>query len=203
MNNRRIARREALAMVDPALVHVSGCPLVAHGGEASSREGESTLYTLRLRMDALARWLARHALLVVLANLLLGAFLGFHALHIRIENSLESMLPAGDPAVEYYNQTRAIFGSDDVAVVGVRADDLFAPATLAKIARVTDALARVPGVERVLSLTNAVDPAADVINPPPLLPRIPPSTDEVATLREKLRTTPLYGNTERMPRVNT
>ena len=37
------------------------------------------------------------------------------------------------------------FGSDDVGVVGVVADDLFAPATLEKIARVTDALGKLAG----------------------------------------------------------
>jgi predicted RND superfamily exporter protein len=144
-------------------------------------------------MDAFARWLARHPGAVVIANLLLAAALGFFALRLRIENSLESMLPAGDPEVEYYAHTRSVFGSDDVAVVGMRADDIFAPATLAKIARVTDALGRIEGVERVLSLTNAVDPASDVMDPPRLLPRIPPSDDEVAALKQKLRTTPLYG----------
>jgi len=144
-------------------------------------------------MKAFARWLARHPLAVVVANLVVTAVLGAFAMHVRIENSLESMLPAGDPKVEYYNATRAIFGSDDVAVVGVRADDIFAPATIEKIARVTDALGRIPGVEHVLSITNAVDPAADVLHPPRLLAHIPAPPDEVAALKQKLLATPLYG----------
>src|SRR5438128_1879435 len=77
-------------------------------------------------MDAFARWLTRHPLAVVVANLAVTAVLGLYAVHIRIENSLESMLPAGDPKVAYYNTTRALFGSDDVGVIGVRADDVFA-----------------------------------------------------------------------------
>ena len=94
-------------------------------------------------MDSFARWLARHPLVVVAANLIVTAVLAGYALHIRIENSLESMLPAGDPKVAYYNATRALFGSDDVGVIGVRADDVFAPSTIVKIARVTDAFNRV------------------------------------------------------------
>src|SRR6059058_491738 len=144
-------------------------------------------------MDSFARWLARHPLAVVLANLLVTAVLGFYALQLRIESSLESMLPAGDPKVEYYAQTRAIFGSDDVAVVGVRARDIFAPSTIEKIARVTDEIAKVDGVEHVLSIVNAVDPAADVLHPPRLLPRIPPEPEEVEALKKKLVATPLYG----------
>src|SRR5437879_13282928 len=109
-------------------------------------------------MDRFARWLVRRALVVVIAAAVVTAALGAYAIHIRIENSLESMLPAGDPKVAYYNATRALFGTDDVGVIGVRADDVFAPSTIEKIARVTDALAKVPGVESALSITNVVDP---------------------------------------------
>src|SRR5438094_284566 len=144
-------------------------------------------------MDAFARWLTRHPLAVVVANLAVTAVLGLYALHIRIENSLESMLPAGDPKVAYYNTTRALFGSDDVGVIGVRADDVFAPSTIVKIARVTDALAKVPGVESVLSITNVVDPTAYFASAARLLPRIPPTPDEVEALKRKLAATPLVG----------
>ena len=147
----------------------------------------------RSSMTRFARWLVRHPLVVVAANVAATIVLLTYALHIRIESSIGSVLPSGDPEVAYYNDVRAAFGSDDIAVVGVRADDLFATATLEKIARVTDALTRVRGVERVLSITNAVDPAADVFDPPRLLPRIPPSPDEVAALKRKLASTPLYG----------
>src|SRR5881296_1184675 len=144
-------------------------------------------------MEAFARWLARHALAVVVANLAVTLVLGLYALRIRIENSLESLLPAGDPKVAYYNTIRALFGSDDVGVIGVRADDVFAPSTIAKIARVTDALAKVPGVESVVSITNVVDPTAYFASAARLLPRIPPTPDEVEALKRKLAATPLVG----------
>src|SRR5205809_546535 len=142
-------------------------------------------------MDAFARWLTRHPLAVVVANLAVTVVLGLYAFHIRIENSLESMLPAGDPKVAYYAATRAVFGSDDVGVIGIRADDVFAPSTILKIARVTDALAKVPGVESVLSITNVVDPTAYFASAARLLPRIPPTPDEVEALKRKLAATPL------------
>jgi predicted RND superfamily exporter protein len=144
-------------------------------------------------MEAFARWLVHHPLLVVGAHVLGTVILGAYALHIRIESSIESILPAGDPEVTYYEHVRATFGSDDVGVIGIQADNLFAAATLEKIARVTDAVSRVAGVERVLSITNAVDPANDVFEPPPLLPHIPPTPEEVTALKQKLTSTPLYG----------
>jgi predicted RND superfamily exporter protein len=78
-------------------------------------------------------------------------------------------------------------------VIGVRADDVFAPSTILKIARVTDALAKVPGVESVLSITNVVDPTAYFASAARLLPRIPPTPDEVEALKRKLAATPLVG----------
>ena len=144
-------------------------------------------------MEAFARWLVRRPLAVVIANLLVTVALGFYALQIRIESSLESVLPAGDPKIAYYEEVRRTFGSDDVGVVGVLADDVFAPATIEKIARVTNELAKIEGVTKVLSITNVVDPAENVLKPPPLLGRIPPSPDEVVRVKAKLKRVPLYG----------
>jgi uncharacterized protein len=143
-------------------------------------------------MDRVAAWLARHPRRVVVATLLVTAILGIFAVRVRIENALESVLPAGDPAVAFYDEVRRQFGSDDVGVVGVLADDVFSIPTLEKIARVTAALGKLPGVQSVISITNTKDVAADVFNPPPLLPRMPPSPEEVAALRAKLAAVPLY-----------
>ena len=144
-------------------------------------------------MEAFARWLVRHPFAVVAANLLVTLALGAYALHIRIESSLESVLPAGDPKIAYYDEIRRLFGSDDVGVIGVVADDVFAPATIEKIARVTNELGKIDGVSKVLSITNVVDPAENVLSPPPLILRIPPPPDEVERVKAKLKRVPLYG----------
>src|SRR5207253_1698009 len=126
-------------------------------------------------------------------NLVVTAVAAFYAVQIRVESSLQSVLPKGDPYTEYYEKVKHVFGGDNVAVVGVRCDDVFATRTLERIAAVTDALAKIDGVERVISLTNSPDPAADVLNPPPLLSGIPPAVGEVEALKKKLATIPLYG----------
>ena len=144
-------------------------------------------------MNPFAQRLVRHPYAFLLGNLIITLILGSFALRVRIESSLSSVLPAGDPQIEYYAKVRETFGSDDVAVVGVRADDIFARPTITKIARVTDAIAHLKGVLSVASITNAPDPAEDVVNQPRLLPHVPPSAAEVATVKNKLRTIPLYG----------
>jgi predicted RND superfamily exporter protein len=137
--------------------------------------------------------MARHPLIPLAANLLVTLLLGWFALRIRVESSLSSVLPGGDPAIAYYAKVRETFGSDDVAVVGIRADDIFADSTLAKIKRVTERIAKVKGVQSVASITNAPDPAEDVVNLPRLLPHVPPSKEELAIVKQKLKTIPLYG----------
>jgi predicted RND superfamily exporter protein len=145
-------------------------------------------------MERFARWLVRHPIVAVVANLAVTAILAVYALHVRIENSLESVMPSGDPEVEYYERVRRVFGSDDVAVVGVRADDIFVPATIEKIARVTNALGKIEGVEGVVSITNMVEVGTNIgTTPPRLLQRIPPTPDEIDAFKKKLATTPLYG----------
>jgi hypothetical protein len=137
-------------------------------------------------MSSFARWMVRHPLAVIAANVLVTVVLGFYALRTRIEFSTESVLPAGDPQVEYYAKIREIFGSDDIAIVGVRTDDVFSASTLQKIARVTDALSNIKGVKRVASITNWPDLTEDPFGTKRLLPRIPPSYEQIETLKKKL-----------------
>src|SRR5262245_26819366 len=140
-----------------------------------------------------ARWLATKPWIVLAAALLLTLGLGFYAWQIRIESSFESVQHRLDRDATYYEQIRQTFGSDEIAVVGLRTDDLFAPATLEKIHRVTVALEKLEGVEGVLSLTNSPDFAANVFpRPPRLLPRVPPTREDVTALKARLAEVPFY-----------
>ena len=145
-------------------------------------------------MNSFARWMVRHPLLVIAANLLVTAILGLYALRIRVESSVASVLPVGDPEIEYYAKIRETFGSDDIAIIGVRADDLFAGSTLKKIARVGDTLATIRGVKQVWSITNTTDLTEDLsYRLPRLLPRIPPTQGEVEALKKKVVAFPFFG----------
>ena len=50
---------------------------------------------------------------------LLTGFFAYHAQHIRLDSSVESLLPKGDAEKAYYDEVRALFGSDEVGVVGI------------------------------------------------------------------------------------
>ncbi len=138
------------------------------------------------------RALLRRPRLILAVFTALTVVLGSFALRVRIESSIASVLPADDPGVAFYDGVRATFGSDEIGVIGVRSDDLFSERSLGKIRRVTNALAALEGVEKVISLTNAIDPSADAFSPPPLIPVIPIRPDAVVALKKKLASTALF-----------
>jgi predicted RND superfamily exporter protein len=123
---------------------------------------------------------------------LLTSFFAYHARHIRLDSSIESLLPQNDPANQYYAEVRQLFGSDEIGVIGLITDTVYTPEVLQKIARLTEEIQKVDGVENVLSLTNAVDPIADVVEPPLLIPQIPSSSADLEDLRKKLADRPIY-----------
>ncbi|MCR9097719.1 MAG: efflux RND transporter permease subunit [bacterium] len=75
---------------------------------------------------------------------------------LRIDPSLNEMLPADDPARRFYEELLDRFGSDDVVVVALISDALFTRDGLATLERTSEALALAPGVRRVESLATAV-----------------------------------------------
>lgn len=124
--------------------------------------------------------------------LLLTGFLGWSARHIQLDSSVESLLPGDNTDSQYYSEIRQLFGSDEIGVVGIIADTIYTPQTLQKIARLSEQIKAIEGVDDVISLANAVDPIANVTDPPLLMPRIPTTSAELAALRDTLADRPIY-----------
>jgi predicted RND superfamily exporter protein len=81
-------------------------------------------------------------------------WLGAWAAHFRVDSAVDQLLPINDPDTEYYDGVRRVFGSEEIAVIGIFAADVFAPETLTRIDRLTRELARLPGVQEVVSLAS-------------------------------------------------
>ncbi len=143
-------------------------------------------------MVSFIAWVTNRSRAILIAAAVLTSLALVLALRIRIESSLENIMASDSPDVHFYDGVRATFGSDEIGVVGIRSDDLLGKVTLEKIRRITTALENIDGVERVVSLTNAVNPSRDAFSPPPLILRIPPSAGERAELVEQLQGTPLF-----------
>lgn len=143
-------------------------------------------------MDSIYRAIVRRPAATLLVVALLTAFLGWHARNMRLDASVQTLLNEGDDQKAYYDEIRALFGSDEIGVVGVLADDVYEPSALKKIQDLTARIAKVDGVQEVVSLTNAADPVEDVIQPPPLIPELPRTKQESAALKAKLAERPMY-----------
>ena len=113
--------------------------------------------------DSFSHWILGHrawvALGLVILTLLAAA--GIYdpiqrRPRIRIDPSLNEMLPADDPARRFYEELLERFGSDDVVILSLRSESLFTPQGLATLTRVTRAVERAEGVHHVEGLANAV-----------------------------------------------
>lgn len=133
-------------------------------------------------------------ILIIVVAVLITAFLGYYAAHLHIDSSVENLYDQNDPNKQYYEEVRKLFGSDDTGVIGLVTDNVYTPATLEKIKRITGEVEKVEGVESVQSITNIVDPITDITNPPLLIDRIPADSMALAALRAKIKENPIYLN---------
>jgi predicted RND superfamily exporter protein len=143
-------------------------------------------------MERIYRLIVYRPKSVLFVLLLLTSFFAYHAQHIRLDSSVESLLPGDDPENQYYKEIRTLFGSDEVGVIGLISDNIYTLEILQKIQRLTEEAGKVDGVETVLSLANAVDPIADVTDPPLLMRQVPSSPSAAEALRKKLEDRPIY-----------
>src|SRR5258708_2825253 len=118
--------------------------------------------------------------------LLVTAFPGAKTPHFRFDGSVENLYDQNDPNKKYDDQIRIRFGSDDMGVIGVVAENVYTGATLEKIKRITAAVEKVDGVDRVESLTNAPDPITDLANPPTLISRTSMDPATLDVLKRKI-----------------
>ena len=115
------------------------------------------------RSDAFAAWIVGHRPLVsfVLVALTAIAAAGIFdpirgVPRLRVDPSLNEMLPADDSGRRFYEELLERFGSDDVVVVGLSSPRLFSPGGLATLVAATDSIERVEGVHHVDGLANAL-----------------------------------------------
>ena len=141
------------------------------------------------------RWIVRLARtprlsLAVFVALTLVALAGIP--RITFDGSLASLSVPDDPAVVFNEEIRRQFGDEEIGIVLLEHDQLFSVDTVTALKKLTDELAKIQGVSRTLSITNASDPVLDVFNPPPLLTVGPVTSESVRNLRERVRANPIY-----------
>ncbi len=120
--------------------------------------------------------------------------LGWFGLWIKVDSAVDNLLPTGNPDRLYYEGVRRDFGSEEANIVGIFADDVFAPETLAGIDRITRSLSEIDGVREVISLSNVkgVQTTGFSLNVGRLLLKLPKTLEESEAYRNKVFASPLY-----------
>ncbi|MCP3926726.1 MAG: MMPL family transporter [Desulfobacterales bacterium] len=84
-------------------------------------------------MKNLMLWSKNHPIVVVLIISLLTTLSIFGVKKLRVDASASGMMIKGDPAIKYYENTLARFGSDNVTIIYVKDKNLFTPEKLKKL----------------------------------------------------------------------
>jgi predicted RND superfamily exporter protein len=153
-------------------------------------------------MRAFVTWIIRHRLTVIglVATVTLLAISQIR--HLRVIVDPGTIAPAHHPYVVATNHVEALFGSKYVVVVGItpRQGDVYQPAVLAEVQRMTAAFLDTPGVIKgsVLSLAarraKHIAGTADGLEVRPLMDTVPPTADRLDALRQTVRANPVYLN---------
>lgn len=136
-------------------------------------------------MSRVPLWALAHP---VLAGALVGALtiaLALQIVRLEIDPSADGLMVQGDPARRHYEDAKARFGSDNLTVVLVKADDVFTLPVLEAVRRMSGALERLEGVRHVESLTTVttVKAAGDTLHAEPLVGTLPAGPAELARIR--------------------
>jgi predicted RND superfamily exporter protein len=141
------------------------------------------------------RLLARRTpalLLVALLTLLLG----WSALRLRIDPGVGSMIPSGAGELARLRALQARFGSDEAIVLALHSDRLFSREVLERLDQLTQRVAALPGVSRVLSPTNVRDLEGDELGPVAVVPYAAVRAGALAPegLGQRLGAHPIFGD---------
>ena len=116
---------------------------------------------LRSYVEAIVRY--RVSVVAILG--LISVYLGVNLGNLRVEVDPDKNLPQGHPYIQAQNEIDDIFGGKNIAVIGIapKQGDIFQPAVLKKVQKITDKLLLVPGIIRANVLSISANRAKDIL----------------------------------------
>lgn len=153
-------------------------------------------------MSRIWRMIANHPVWI-LAGVLALTIVALHGIvdlrsgevRLTVDPSLERLLPDEDEGRVFYEKARQVFGTDEFVLLLVEAPDVFDAEVLERLQRMTDRIAKVGDVARVLSLANArqIEERGGDLYVGPFFETPPRDPAAIAELRQKVLAHPLYG----------
>jgi len=135
-----------------------------------------------------------HPWLTLLVIALITGLLGARAARVPFDTSLESLVVEDDPDRVFFDTFRDHFDSGEFVVVALERLRIFSHDNLTLLARLTDRLAEIDGVDETTSLTNVEDLVGeeDAFTVGPFLEEIPQDEETLRRLRIRATGKPLY-----------
>ncbi len=126
--------------------------------------------------QSVLEWILCRPLVVILAGSAVTLFFALHIPALSFHTSIYDLIIEDLPDATRYDIFKAEFGSDEIIRVVVKADNIFEKATFRKIDSLSEALAGLKGVRRVISLPE-IKRAVDIAgkwNIPDFMKRVAP-----------------------------
>lgn len=151
-------------------------------------------------MRLYVEWIIRKRILVVIATVLITSGLGFSASRVEIDINRKTQIPQDHRLIQIENKISDVFGGARIAGIAVlpKQGDIYQPAILAKIRRITDGIEALPGVvnHNVLSITasrvKSMTGSQEGMLVQPLLEETPGRPEDLQALRERIAGQPFY-----------
>lgn len=154
-------------------------------------------------MKKYAEWILRYRAWVIAVILVVTVILGYFAAGLKIIIDSETLSPQDHPYVQASNRLEQLFGSKCMVLIGVTAThgDVFEPAVLDRVNRMTEKLNNLPGVvnSTLMSLTanqtKVMNSTAEGFEVHPLIEKFPVTSEDKDGIIAALRANPVYLNT--------
>lgn len=162
-------------------------------------------------MTRYAQWLLRNRIWVIAVSLLITAALGALGAGLKVVIDPAQLAPQGHPYIKSTNRIDDLFGSKYLMLIGItpKKGDIFQPAVLDRVTRITRKLETTPGVVRSTLISLAATQAKAIkgtdegFEARPLLKPGELSADDLAALKQAIAANPVYLNTVVSPDLRT
>ena len=153
-------------------------------------------------MRGYLEWVLRYRWLIMGLTVVITGLAISQARNLRVIIDPNTMLPQSHPYVSTTLRVEKIFGSKYIVVIGVspKSGDIYQPAVLEKIQRITASLLQAPGVVKENILSLAARRAKDIVGTDegmevkPLMGAVPQTAEKLAQLKAALHRNPAYLN---------
>ncbi len=147
-------------------------------------------------MDKLTEFTQRFKWIIIILSILLTGFFGYELTNIKLNSNVIDSLPANDSIVSLFKDIGKQFGGNEIGMVIIKSDNVFKPAVLKDVRKVTKTVGQIKGVSSVTSLTNILnfDGAGNnfQVNPLINMARLPHTQKGIDSLKQNVVSNKMY-----------